>query len=84
MTERRPTPMPPHVPLPEPIVELLEAHPSFLRGLTLGMLVGAAIAGSTIWERIRARPGSTEDAGSARAEVDEPSEPDRSETPAGS
>lgn len=28
---------------------------SFHRGLTLGALVGAAIAGSTIWSRIRAR-----------------------------
>jgi hypothetical protein len=25
----------------------------FLRGLTIGALVGAAIAGSTIWSRIR-------------------------------
>lgn len=27
---------------------------SFQRGLTLGALVGAAIAGSTLWSRIRA------------------------------
>lgn len=27
---------------------------SFQRGLTLGALVGAAIAGSTIWSRLRA------------------------------
>ena len=27
----------------------------FLRGLTLGALVGAAIAGSAIWERLRKR-----------------------------
>lgn len=28
---------------------------TFVRGLTIGALVGAAIAGSTIWERRRAR-----------------------------
>lgn len=28
---------------------------TFLRGLALGALVGAAIAGSTIWSRIRGR-----------------------------
>jgi hypothetical protein len=37
-----------------------EAHESassstFLRGLVVGALVGAAIAGSTIWERRRSR-----------------------------
>jgi hypothetical protein len=30
------------------------ASSSFLRGLAIGALVGAAIAGSTIWERRRA------------------------------
>jgi hypothetical protein len=30
-------------------------RPSFLRGLTLGALVGAAIAGSTLWNRWRHR-----------------------------
>jgi hypothetical protein len=29
----------------------------FLRGMTLGALVGAAIAGSAIWQRARNRPG---------------------------
>jgi hypothetical protein len=32
-----------------------EDRPPFLRGLTLGALVGAAIAGSTLWNRWRAR-----------------------------
>jgi hypothetical protein len=34
-----------------------EGHPRaiFLRGLSIGALVGAAIAGSTIWERRRGR-----------------------------
>jgi hypothetical protein len=31
----------------------LVGHVSFHRGLALGALVGAAIAGSTIWARIR-------------------------------
>ena len=30
---------------------------TFLRGLTIGALVGAAIAGSTIWGRLRRRGG---------------------------
>ena len=30
---------------------------SFHRGLALGALVGAAIAGSTIWGRLRGRSG---------------------------
>jgi hypothetical protein len=30
-------------------------RPSFLRGLTLGALVGAAIAGSTLWNRWQRR-----------------------------
>jgi len=30
---------------------------TFARGLILGALVGAAIAGSTIWQRRHARPG---------------------------
>jgi hypothetical protein len=35
------------------------ASEPFVRGLTLGVLVGAAIAGSRIWRRLfrRARPG---------------------------
>ena len=36
----------------ERIRDLL-GHVSFHRGLALGALVGAAIAGSTIWARIR-------------------------------
>jgi len=31
-----------------------QPHSVFLRGLTLGALVGAAIAGSAIWDRRRA------------------------------
>lgn len=34
---------------------IVEDRPSFLRGLTLGALVGAAIAGSTLWNRWRRR-----------------------------
>jgi len=45
---------------PEPardavIVSGHQQHSVFLRGLSLGALVGAAIAGSTIWDRHRAR-----------------------------
>jgi len=32
-----------------------EDRPSFLQGLTLGALVGAAIAGSTLWNRWQRR-----------------------------
>lgn len=32
-----------------------QQHSIFLRGLSLGALVGAAIAGSAIWDRRRAR-----------------------------
>ncbi len=43
---------------------LLPQGDTFLRGLALGALVGAAIAGSTIWSRIRGRnrPSRAEDA----------------------
>ena len=48
----------------------LRARSTFVRGLAIGALVGAAIAGSTIWERRRARrrvqrdlPGTSEDRG---------------------
>jgi len=37
------------------IVSGHQQHSVFLRGLSLGALVGAAIAGSTIWDRRRAR-----------------------------
>jgi hypothetical protein len=33
---------------------------TFVRGLALGALVGAAIAGSTIWQRRHGRPEPTE------------------------
>ena len=35
------------------------AGSTFLRGLVAGALVGAAIAGSTIWERRHRKEGST-------------------------
>jgi hypothetical protein len=44
---------------------------TFARGLILGALVGAAIAGSTIWQRRRARPAS----------VDESTKTEPSQTP---
>jgi hypothetical protein len=37
------------------------ASSSFLRGLAVGALVGAAIAGSTIWERRRASRAQPEE-----------------------
>ena len=36
-----------------------ERASTFARGLALGALVGAAIAGSTIWQRRHARPTTT-------------------------
>jgi hypothetical protein len=39
-----------------------EDRPSFLQGLTLGALVGAAIAGSTLWNRWQRRKASLADA----------------------
>jgi hypothetical protein len=33
---------------------------TFVRGLALGALVGAAIAGSTIWQRRHGRPASAD------------------------
>jgi hypothetical protein len=38
-----------------------EDRPSFLRGLTLGALVGAAIAGSTLWNRWQRRKARVAD-----------------------
>jgi hypothetical protein len=40
-----------------------EDRPSFLRGLTLGALVGAAIAGSTLWNRWQRRKARVDDGG---------------------
>ena len=42
---------------------------TFARGLALGALVGAAIAGSTIWQRRHARPAGRAAAGPNPAEV---------------
>lgn len=51
-----------------------QQHSVFLRGLSLGALIGAAIAGSTMWDRRRARreraeetaaPSTGKDAGNA-------------------
>jgi hypothetical protein len=36
-----------------------QVRPRFLDGLVLGAMVGAAIAGSTLWSRWRARHGLT-------------------------
>jgi hypothetical protein len=55
---------------------------TFARGLALGALVGAAIAGSTIWQRRQARPpqpapsaGATPDPDAPETEPQSPSEP---------
>lgn len=53
---------------------------TFVRGLALGALVGAAIAGSTIWQRRHARlarPGVPAGLRQASAEPGMPSPPDR-------
>ena len=50
---------------------------TFARGLVLGALVGAAIAGSTIWQRRHARPTAHEPVGKG------PAAPAPSEAPAG-
>jgi hypothetical protein len=40
----------------------LMSDETFLRGLTLGALIGAAIAGSTLWSRLRRpSPSAVED-----------------------
>jgi hypothetical protein len=47
-----------------------ERAATFARGLILGALVGAAIAGSTIWQRRHARPkGAPADGGAAADEA---------------
>lgn len=40
-------------------VDATPPHSVFLRGLSLGALIGAAIAGSAIWDRRRRRSGAT-------------------------
>jgi predicted acylesterase/phospholipase RssA len=40
-----------------------DADPPFLAGLAIGALVGAAIAGSTLWRRLRRDPDGDDDAG---------------------
>jgi hypothetical protein len=40
---------------------------TFARGLVLGALVGAAIAGSTIWQRRHGRPNAPAGAGASRS-----------------
>ena len=46
----------------EDLSEFVAEHPvrtsAFLRGLTIGALVGAAIAGSAIWRRWRRKPAT--------------------------
>jgi hypothetical protein len=51
---------------------------TFMRGLVLGALVGAAIAGSTIWQRRRSRAADDADALALPAEAQAPSEIDYS------
>ena len=59
MDERKPEDTPPPIRGPlqglADVSDLLGAHPphvgTFLRGLTIGALVGAALAGSAIWRR---------------------------------
>ena len=38
-----------------PVGDQDEDSPAFVRGLALGAFVGAALAGSTLWRRFRAR-----------------------------
>ena len=45
-----------------------ERASTFARGLALGALVGAAIAGSTIWQRRQARAAATANATKAAGE----------------
>jgi hypothetical protein len=47
----------------------------FVRGLALGALVGAAIAGSTLWQRRRTAAGRAPDAETAAAAAVSPAEP---------
>ena len=66
--------------LPEPIRRRVSAedaeHPAFIQGLLLGALVGAAIAGSTLWSRIEAaRRRSTEESEAAEARTGESPRP---------
>ena len=44
-----------------------EDRPSFVQGLTLGALVGAAIAGSTLWNRWQRRKARVDDGELPRA-----------------
>jgi len=41
-----------------------EDRPAFVEGLLLGAMVGAAIAGSTLWARLREARSATEQPGS--------------------
>ena len=55
---------------------------TFARGLALGALVGAAIAGSTMWQRRHLRPGRTAGSTDHEAVGSEPaSVVDREKTP---
>lgn len=46
--------------------------PAFARGLALGALVGAAIAGSTLWHRFQARSRVAGNWSDSRAETSAP------------
>jgi hypothetical protein len=56
-------------PAAETSVDAGQPRSIFLRGLSLGALVGAVIAGSAIWERRRLRRGRSV---AAEAPADEP------------
>jgi hypothetical protein len=49
-----------------------EDSPAFVSGLALGALVGAAIAGSTLWHRFRARSPDARDEPDSRIETSVP------------
>lgn len=54
------------------IADLVPSGSRFMRGLAIGAIVGAAIAGSTIWERRKARSRLRElSAGSPADRLDE-------------
>jgi hypothetical protein len=73
-TSRRPPPDEPDIATDAPADE---GHPRaiFLRGLSIGALVGAAIAGSTIWERRRGRRGRVPNGRDPEGRAGEPGPP---------
>lgn len=56
---------------------MLRSQAIFLRGLSIGALIGAAIAGSAIWERRRTRqPGNRAASPPPGADADQAVEPE--------